>query len=385
MAVIENTLPVLLIILFLGIVIPELFKKFKLPFISSLIVLGAILGPHGLKYVELNDTIFFFGFLGSAFLMLMAGLEVKKEYFKGMEKKLYFMAALNGLIPFATGFAIVKIFGYSWMSATIIGIVFISSSVAVVTAALKSARLTNSKIGQVIIATVVIEDMMSLLLLSIVLQTVNPITKFPLPIYFGLLLFSIIALKMFLPQIAKYFFKANKSKVDVYEKELRFVIATLIAVLLFFSALGVHPIIAAFLVGILLADVVKAEELYNKLHTLAFGLFVPVFFFIVGMEMDLGVFAHFDLRNGVIMGLLIGLVGSKYLTGFASARWAKFSRKQSSFFGIASTAQLTTTLATVYAAASLNILDNLLITSIIMISVITTLLSPILLNIFNKK
>jgi len=49
---IENTLLVLLLILSLGLIIPELFRKFRLPFITIIILLGAIFGPNGLNYFE---------------------------------------------------------------------------------------------------------------------------------------------------------------------------------------------------------------------------------------------------------------------------------------------------------------------------------------------
>ena len=43
----ESTLIAFIIILSLGLIIPEFFKKFKLPFVTVIILLGAILGPNG--------------------------------------------------------------------------------------------------------------------------------------------------------------------------------------------------------------------------------------------------------------------------------------------------------------------------------------------------
>ena len=79
MIVAEGTLIILLIILALGIIIPELFKKFRLPFATVIIFMGAILGPNGLGYIDQDNTISFLGFLGMMFLMLLAGLETDLE------------------------------------------------------------------------------------------------------------------------------------------------------------------------------------------------------------------------------------------------------------------------------------------------------------------
>ena len=54
-----GTLLVLLVILTLGLVIPELFRKFRMPFVTIILVLGALLGPNGLNYIQFNDIISF--------------------------------------------------------------------------------------------------------------------------------------------------------------------------------------------------------------------------------------------------------------------------------------------------------------------------------------
>lgn len=380
-----NTLLVLLLILFLGLIAPDLFKKLKMPYVTSLIVLGAVLGPHGLNYLQSNEIVEFFGFLGSAFLLLMVGLEVKLSTLKEAKNKIYYLAAINGSIPFLVGFTITKAFGYSWLSAVFIGIVFFSSSFALLAPVLKVAHLLKRSIGRTIVATVIIEDILSLFMLAIVLQTVAPITKFPLPIYFGILIFSIVVLKMFIPEIAEYFFKKVKKKKDIYETQLRVVLVILMAVVLYFLGLGVHPILAAFLVGMLLADVIKSDLLETKIHTLAYGLFVPVFFFIVGMETDFTIFAHFSIKNLVIPCLVFGLIGAKFFSGYFASRHINFKKKYALVFGVASTVQLTTTLAAVYAASALGLLDTALVTAIVTISVATTVLSPILLNLIIRR
>ena len=382
---VEGPVLVLLFILFIGLIVPELAKKLKLPYITVLILLGAILGPNGFDYVQHNSIVDFFGFLGAAFLLLMAGLEAKLSQLQNLRKKIYVMSALNGLIPFAVGVAITRFFGYSWISSLLVGIVFFSSSFAIIIPILKSAKLFKKQIGQTIASAVILEDIASLLLLAVVLQTVAPITQFPLPIYFAILLISVVIMKVFIPGFAKYLFSTRWKEQDEQESQLRFVIVLLMAVLFYFSLLGVHPISAAFLVGILLADVVTSNNLYNKLHTLAYGLFVPVFFFVVGMEMDLTIFTYIDFQEVIVFCLVIGLIVSKFLSGYFASRWDKFSKKNSLIFGIASTTQLTTTLAVTYAASKLGLLDTTLVTGIVLISVITTVLSPWILSIIVQK
>jgi len=386
MPAIESTLPILLVILSLGLIVPELFKKLHLPWVTILIILGAILGPHGVNYVQQNEVIEFFGFLGFTFLMLMAGLQTKPESLKDNAKSISIMAAANGLIPFVVGFGLAKLFDYSNLSALLVGTIFVSSSVAMVVPTLKAAKFFGTKEGKLIVSAVVIEDIASLLMLALIFQNVAPVTNIPLPAYFTILVLSVGLLMYALPKLASTFInKRIINQQSKHEDQLRFVMVVLIAILLYFSSLGVHPIVAAFLVGMLLSGVITSEIIYEKIHTLSYGLFVPVFFFIVGMEMDFSSFTKFEYANLFPVVLLIGLIGSKFLSGYISGRFVGVSPKSSTVFGMVTTIQLTTTLAATYTANQYGLLDDTLLTSIVMLSIVTTLVIPFVIKAINKR
>ncbi len=382
---VESTVLALLVILMFGLIIPDLFKKAKLSFFTSLILIGSILGPFGLSIVQLDATIEFFGFLGAAFLMLMAGLEVKLEHLEKVGKKILFMAALNGIIPFIIGYSVMTLLGYNFTTALLIGVIFISSSVAVVIGAMKSTKFFDSDVGKTIVSMVVIEDIFSLLLLAMFLQGTSPVTSFPLPVYFIILVASVYYLKKFLPVIANRFFKHVERQKDPYEMELRFILVVLMVVLLYFAGLGVHPIVAAFVVGLILSDIIKTDEIHKKLHTIGYGLFVPVFFFIVGMDLDLSLIVSFEFTNIVMISIILASLASKFVSGYVAGRLTGMSKRNSSVLGIATTPQLTTTLAVVYAAATLDLLDETIISAIIVLAIVTTVIAPFLLNIVAHK
>ncbi len=385
MVTVESTVPVLLVILVLALIVPDLLKKLHLPFVTSLILIGAIFGPFGLNYIQFNDIIAFFGFLGSAFLMLMAGLEAKIARLQKLGKKIIILAITNSTIPFLAGLGIARFFGYPWMTSLLLGVIFMSSSVAIIATMIKNSKIANTEIGESIMAATLLEDFASLFLLAIVLQNVAPITQFPLPIYFIILIASIIALKMFLPEFTKYYFQHRLKGQDRYEGQLRFILVILLAVLFYFSGLGVHPIVAAFLVGFLLSDVLTSEKIYQKLHTLSYGLFIPIFFFVIGMDLNLHMLLSFNYGDILMITIVGGLILTKWLSGYIAGRLVNFSKINANLFGIASTTQLTTTLAATYAAASLGILDTALTTSIIVLAIATTILAPILFNTFTQK
>lgn len=378
---VENTLFILLLVLSIGLVIPEFFKKFRIPLITLIILAGSIFGPKGLGYVQLDETISFFGFLGMAFLMFMAGLETDITSLSKSKYKIAVMAILNGTIPFIVGLTITKLFGYSWTVSTLIGIVFISSSVAVIVSTLENNKSITKDVAQMILSAVMITDIVSLIALGFVFQSTSKITTLPLALYFIILIASIIALFQIVPAISKKIVQTKLSKDDGYERQLRFVIIVLASVILFFSALGAHPILASFLAGLSLSSAIRYDKsniLLHKLHTIGYGLFIPVFFFVVGMEMDITLLKEFDVKNILMISLIVGLIASKFLSGFIAGRVVNLSKKNSMLFGSISITQLTTTLAVTYAASAIGLLDSLLVTSIVLLSIISTIVGPTL-------
>ena len=377
----ENTLLILLLILTAGLIIPEFLRKFRLPFITLIILAGSILGPNGFNYVAQDNIIEFFGFLGMAFLMVLAGLEVNITRLAKSKYKIFVMAFLNGFIPFLVGVTITRLFNYSWTTSILVGIVFISSSVAVIIPSLQGKNLVKKNSAQLILSAILLADIISLIALGIIFQNVSKITDLPLIPYFLILILSIMALFYFIPKVSNYTLKKKLSQDEGHERRIRFVMIILIGILVYFSILGVHTILAAFLAGLALSGVVmneKSRSLYTKLHTLGYGLFVPVFFFVVGMEMDIGLIINLDVRNIIMVSLILGLIISKFISGYMAGRIVKLPKKDSLVFGSISITQLTTTLAVTYAASTLNILDSTLTTSIILLSIVTTFLGPIL-------
>ena len=374
---IQSSFSILLIILSLGLIIPELFKKIKLPFITGIILAGAVLGPNAINIIEIDQTIEFFGLLGMIFLMLIAGLDTNLDHLKKMKHKIFIISGFNGIIPFTTGFLIATHFGYDVLTSFIVGIVFISSSVALLITMFKNSKLFNKKIGQITTSSILMLDAFSLLALTLVFHEKNQNTTLPSIIYLIVLFVTVFAIFYLLPKFTKIMFK-HYLKSGSKENELRLAIVVIMGVLVIFSFLNVHAILSAFIAGVTLSHIIKSERLYSKIKTIGYSFFIPVFFFVIGMELDLNAFTKLNEGTFVISSLVLGLLIAKLLSGYFGGRFIGLKNKESALYGSASTVHLTTALAITYAAMSKNILDNVLVTSIIMITIISTIVGPIL-------
>ena len=351
-----------------------------IPWAVMLIVGGIVAGPSGFDIISINPTIDFIGQIGLIFLMFMAGLETKFSHFGGFKKSLLLLPFINGLIPFLVGVTVTWLLGYEPLTALIVGIIFVSSSVAVVIPTLDVSGVLHTKLGQSVVISTVLQDITSLVLLSLLLQTVSPVTEVPLYVFYPVLFGVLIALRLLIPRLREWVVSMTTDSPDLFQLEFRSTFLILIGTVIAFELLGLHPIVAGFFSGLVLADSIKSKVLKDKIKTISYGIFIPTFFIVIGLQTDMHVFRDMGAVMVVLVSIVMALVVSKYLSGYFAARLTGFSKVESNFFAATSLPQLSTTLATAFVAFNLGLLDQTLLTSLVMLSVFTVLLSPILIR-----
>lgn len=366
------------LVLFAGVFFSTVFRRMHLPYVVALIIGGILIGPYVLGILELNDTVTFIGDIGLIFLMFMAGLETRLGSLKNLKGKLLFLSFLNGYIPFAVGIMIGFWFGYDTLTTILIGTIFISSSIAVIVPSLEQNGLLDKPLGRSILSITIIQDVASLIVLSIVFQNINPTTPLPLPLFYLLLVVSLVIFRMAFPVLHRMTHNLYSSDSAGYEKELHVIFVILIGTVVVFELLGLHSIIAGFFAGLVLSDSIQSNIIKNKLRTISYGLFIPVFFVVVGAETDITVFLKAGQAWYLAIAIIIGSMLSKTLSGTLGAWAMGYTKNESRLFGYASVPQLSTTLAVAFIARSFDIFDDKLLTSVIMLSIVTTLFAPIM-------
>lgn len=367
-----------LILISAGLFLSELFKKFHLPYVVALILTGIIIGPFALNILVVDETIDFLGSIGLVFLMFMAGLEIKLSSFRKLVGGAAKFSLFNGLFPMVVGFLIASYLGYDLVGSFMLGIIFVSSSIAIVIPVLEAQGLLKVKLGRLIVSGTILEDVFSLVLLSIFLQMVNPTTEIPLYLFYIIVAISLYALRVFIPKAREVFKKFHGDGKDLFEEEVRFIFVVLIATVVFFELLGMHAIIAGFFTGLVLSESIKSEMLMKKMHALSYGLFIPIFFIIIGAEMDVGVLFGGGEGLMIILIIVAAAVLSKFIGGLLAGKANGFTSKESVIAGAATIPQLSTTLAVAFVGREMGLIDDILITAMIVLSIATTFCGPIL-------
>ncbi len=373
------------LIVFIGVFFSMVRRRLHLPWVVALILGGVLVGPFGLGLLEVTPVTSFLADIGFIFLMFMAGLETHTSAFEGFKGKLLLLSFVNGIIPFVVGVSIGVFFGYGWLTSLLVGVIFIASSIAVVIPSLEVRNLLHTRLGQSVVMTSVIQDITSLGLLSVLLQSYSPVTSLPLVVFYPVVIATIIGFRYALPRVMVLISGMTKDTRDVFQQEFRSMFLVLLGTVVVFELLGLHPIIGGFFAGFVLAGTVTDAALKEKLRTISYGIFIPMSFVIVGLRTDLSVFTSDAHGWPIIVAVIAGSMLSKLGSGYLGARMVGFPPDQSLLFSISSIASLSTTLAVTFAAFTLGILDQTLVTAMVTLSVVSVLVSPTLMDIFGKR
>lgn len=373
------------IILIAGLFLSGIFSRLHVPWVVALLVTGFVLGPHGLEIVPTEDpTLLFFSEIGLIFLMFMAGLETKWSRVRGRLKQIFTVSFFTTIIPCIGGILLGIALGFPILTALLLGIVFIASSVAVILPTLNTQNALKTPLGDVILGSTMVADIAGLVFLSIFLQSIHPSTTLSLWIFYPLLLCILILLKWGIPRLHSLF--RYLSTQHAFEREVRLILMLMIGTVIIFELLGLHAVIAGFFAGFVLSESVKTDILKDKLHALAYGIFIPTFFVLVGAQADIG--GLFTDTHSLV--ILVSVLGSAFLLKFVSGYiGGMVSGLQSSAerlaLGFSQIPQLSTMFAAVFAGASLGLLNDTLIATFIAGSALSTMLAPLLLSIVYER
>lgn len=377
------------IILFSGLFLSEFFQRVHLPWVIALMVSGFIIGPAGFGIIEANPVLSFLAELGLIFVMFMAGIET--DFFKksreGLVGKAFIIGLFSSVCLWLFGYNVALYLDMSIFASILLGIIFISSSVAVAVPILEESGVIKGQLGKLILITMIIQDIISLIAFAVFSRVTNPEEVLSSFLVYPLLILIFFLLQKGIPYVRKYFIKEfHTEDKDIFEQELRAVLVLLVGIVALFALLGVHEILAAFLAGMILSDMISHKDIHKNIHAIGYGLFIPIFFASIGMTTDL---SGISLTSGAFLGGLVaivfGVIFLKVFVTYISSRFMRVKPTESLVIGISMIPQLSTTLALGYAGRQMGIFGNDMVASLVVLSIVSVIVCPILLRIFIKK
>ena len=360
------------IIVVLGLLIPELFHRIRVTPVPLFIVAGIIIGPFGLGLIGDDfEALSLIGQLGLFFLVFLAGLEAHETRMFGISRSIL-LSIVSGAICFTGGFLLGSLLGFGTITSLLLGTIFMSSSVGEIIPMITAVHSLREKFGSLIIPAIVIMDAVSLISLSIILKLGSQ----PLEIIvFIVLALAFIALSFYItPKVAKWFFSRHKKRAR--EAELRFIIACLFVIIIISALIQLHPIVAAFITGLVLGESIPKDETLRKLNAIGYGFLIPIFFITLGLEVDITIVSENFSNILMILAVILTLMLSKIVGGFVYSLVKKIPVSDGFTIGVILWPQLSATLAVAAVGRGEGLIGQELFVAIIAMSIVTAIGTP---------
>jgi Kef-type K+ transport system membrane component KefB len=263
----------------------------RLPSIVLEILLGILVGPQVLGWASRDEPVQVLSIVGLAFLLLLAGLEVDYERFRGRLLRLTALGyALSFGIALAVGLALKA--GDLVRSPLLVAIMLSATGLGIILPILKDAGETSTSFGRVVIAGASIAEVVPIVLLSLFFSGKGGIgAGAVLLATFGVFVLAAGAAIFAAEHSMRLSLTFMKLQDTTAEIRVRGAFLLLIVFVVLASKFGLEAILGAFLAGATLKlldrdDAMTHTFFRRKLEAVGFGVFVPFFFVATGLGLD---------------------------------------------------------------------------------------------------
>ncbi|MFC4076690.1 cation:proton antiporter [Salinithrix halophila] len=365
-------------------------KRIGQPSVFGELLIGIVLGPAILGWIHVDPQhpglIKELAEVGVILLMFLAGLETDVDEFKKTAYASSLVAVGGVIFPLIAGFAIGLVFGYDYSTAIFIGTLLVATSVSISVQTLRELGKLQSKEGVTILGAAVLDDVLGIIILSVVIgftagggggSVIDIVILLAKIILFFIL--TVFIGRKILPRFFNWV-----SNLMTTEVLLTFGIIIALAFAYFAELFGLAGIVGSYFAGLMLSVTRYRHELFEKVEVVSFSFFVPIFFVSIGVTADVS-----GLKPDIILFLVVlTLVAilTKIFGGGLGARMAGFNWNSSAGIGAGMIARGEVGLIVASIGLTRNLIDKELFTITVIIVLATTLVTPPLLKlIFNPK
>ena len=370
----------LLIVMLAALIIPIIMARFKvssIPTAIAEILTGIILGQSFFSIVNPNWTLNFLSSLGVIMLMFLSGMEINFDLFrktpgkKRDSKSPVIMASQAFGLIVVSSFVIALIISrlHLFSDVLLATIIFSTVALGVVIATLKEKDILQKPVGQTLLLTAVLGEVVPMLALTFYASINGGNAK-----RLGLIVFLFLA-AFFLLRRFKQPFKISKSTTQL---DIRLAFFLIFALVTIAETVGAENILGAFLAGMVMKLLEPSEATEDRLNSIGYGFLIPFFFIMTGDRLDLkNLFANHQAL-ALIPILVIGFLLAKLPTMFIYRRRFKPRNSFAGSFLVATT--ITLVLPTLQVARNLHAITSAQSDAFTLAAVIVCIIAPIVFN-----
>ena len=407
------------LLLLLSKVFSLLLGKIKVPQVIGYLIAGLTVGAiylipnQQILTTYTHDGISFFAKIGVILIMFSAGMETDIRKVKKVGPAAFTVALFGVITPMLLTFLMAYLFDVinnnpiNIFSELYYGVILTATSVSITVATLKEMGKLDSKVGSCLVSAAIIDDVMGIIVLSLVIslsgsntsgndfasmilnatnQQGNTVLNIGLILLFMAIYFG---LTFVVGYFTRKLFNFLGSR---YPHHIRIVIISLAFCLIWSYVsefFNIADITGAYLMGLILSSTVAHGYIDHRAETTCNYLFGPIFFGSIAMSLYQ---SNIDFSDPVFLSFLVfgamwiimGILG-KIIGCTAAGLFFKFKMRDSIKIGIGMMARAEVLIVCAQKGVDANLVDNKIMLFCLLLILITSFATPIFLKLSYKK
>ena len=308
----------------------ELFERIRQPAVLGELFAGIVLGNlvmfgfNGAEPLKTNETVAALAELGVIILLFEVGLESDLREMIEVGWSSLLVAVLGVIAPFFLGWAVSAYFipDEAQLVHIFIGATLCATSVGITARVFKDLGKLATREARIILGAAVIDDVLGLLILAVVAGAIKAagtggvlsmldVAAIALK-SFAFLIGAIAIGHLFMPRLLR-----GAGRFETRGVLLTLAISFCLVLSWAAAKVGLAPIVGAFAAGLILdevhyqpADGRKKRDLHDLLQPVSTVL-VPIFFVLMGLKVDLRLFARVDILGFAFALTLAAIIGKQ--------------------------------------------------------------------------
>ncbi len=363
-------------------ILGDLTKKVSMPQVVGALIAGVLVGPSCFGLIAETDFIAYTAEIGVILLMFSAGMDTDIDEIKRNSLACIVIASIGVIVPLIGGTACYYFFFEAGedsfdgiLKAVFVGVVLTATSVSITVEALREMGKLEGKVGNAILGAAVIDDIIGIVVLTIVSSLKNS----DVSVSIVLLKIALYAVVMV---VLAFILNRGKVIVDANFKRQRITTYFLVACLLVSFAseyfFGVADITGAYLLGLFISKHDIKEEVSDKIRRPSYLFFSPIFFASVGLKVEL------DGLNGSMLLFSILLLIVAIITKIAGcglgAKLCGFTKREALQVGVGMISRGEVALIVAQKGNAMGLMDASLFPAVVLVVIATTIITPVLLK-----
>jgi monovalent cation:proton antiporter-2 (CPA2) family protein len=347
------------------------------PAVLGEILVGILIGPSVLGVISASETLASFSTLGVILLMFIAGLETDLDEFKRSGKSSTIVGLGGIIVPLFLGYFAGVVMDLSTYQSWFLGVILSATSVSISVQSLREMNQLQSREGTTILGAAVIDDIVVMIILAFLMSFVGDSEVSLTMLVLKKLLFFVVAILAAWKVVPWLMNRLTRLPVSEIVVSVSLMICFVYAYLADYT--GVADIIGAYIAGIAISLTKFKEEVFEKVETISYTVFVPVFFAYIGISAE---FTGILDNLGLIISLSLLAILTKFIGAGIGARLSGFGWNSSMGIGSAMVSRGEVALIVGTMGLSSNLISQDLFAILLVVVIVTTIVTPPMMRLF---